>query len=205
MLKVTNIWVYSWTQRSTLMYIHISHVKSRMSRFIGISKQISHYFNLTAAKNYYFSHVYASVTYGIAVWGGWLKLSKYDVVSNKHIRITCNIFWRHAIPYQCKFCILKKHKLLKLCDVYKLNILCLMYLSRCSTSNRISKYVNKKPRHLHHDIRNINEYVLPHFRVNQVQYGFEYQSLLSWNSLPSQIKQAKSIKAFKKTIYRYGY
>ena len=74
----------------------------------------------------------------------------------------------------------------------------LMYVSVSSPSSRISGYINKQPRYLHHDLRVINQFVVPHFRVNQVKFNFEHQALSLWNSLPAYIKESNSIKIFKR-------
>jgi hypothetical protein len=189
---------------SKVNYNHqISQVKSRLYMFYSISNKISKCFNLNAAKNFFYSHVYSSISYGIVIWGGWLGLSKYKSVSNKYIKIISNIFWRFSIPYHCNYCILKKHKILKLIDVYKLNILTIMYHAYNLPSHKFNKYIDKQTNNNYYNIRNAQEFVLPYFRINQVQYSFEYQSLTLWNELPQLLKNSKNIKIFKQHLIDY--
>jgi hypothetical protein len=182
---------------------HISQVKSRIYMFYSISNKISKYFNLNAAKNFFYSHIYSSISYGIVIWGGWLGLLKYKSISNKYIKLISNIFWRFSIPYHCNYCILKKNKILKLTDVYKLNVLSLMYQAYYLPSHKFNDYVYKQRNNNVYSIRNAHEFVLSHFRINQVQYNFAYQSLSLWNELPEQLKTSKSTKIFKKRLIDY--
>ena len=182
---------------------HISLVKSKLCMFYSISNKVSNYFNLCAAKNFFYSHIYSTINYGIVAWGGWLKLSKYNSLSNKYNKVIFNIFWRFAIPYVCKSCILKKFKILKLPDVYKLNLLSLMYLSIYLPSHRFNDYINKQLNLNVYNVRNFNEFSLPHFRINQVRYNYEYQALSLWNALPNSLKVSKNIKIFKKSCIDY--
>ena len=177
---------------------HIRSVKSKLSMYVGISNKISSFFCLSSAKNFYYSHVYSQISYCIVIWGGWLQLSKYNNLSNKLNKIICNMFWRFSTPYTCKFCILKKMKLLKLFDIYKLNLVMLIFKCYKSPTNRISSYIEMQPRLLDHFILNAHEFNLPYFRINSVKFNFHYQALLHWNNLPINIKNAKSIGNFKK-------
>ena len=67
--------------------LYIAHIKSKLSMYVGISNKVSGLFNFSSAKNFYYSHIYSHINYCIAVWGGWLRLNKYESLSRKHIRI----------------------------------------------------------------------------------------------------------------------
>jgi hypothetical protein len=183
--------------------VHINQVKGRLSMLFGISTKVSQFFNLTAAKNFYYSHVYATISYGIIIWGGWLDLAKYNSLSKKHLKIIKNIFYRFATPYTCDYCILKKLKLLKLRDIYNIQILCFMFMSQSNNNTKISNYIDKVPNRLYHNLRKVNEFVLPQYRINQEKYNYQYQCLALWNELPVEIKRAESIRCFKKMYIDY--
>ena len=94
-------------------------------------------------------------------------------------------------------------KLLKLFDIYKLNIVLLIYKCTKFPTTRLSSYIDRQPRVLEHDIRYVHDFNLPHFRINSVKFNFQYQALLHWNNLPANIKNAKSIGVFKKLFIDY--
>ena len=171
--------------------------------YISISNKVSSYFNLSAANFFYYSHVYSYLIYGLIIWGGWLSLAKYDSLTKKLNKIICNIFWRFCTPFKCKYCILKKLRLLKLFDIYKLQLMTLMYTSLSSPNKRISSYIQRQPRNIKHNLRTVSEFVVPHFRINQVKFNFEYQALSIWNTVPPLIKQSKSVHIFKRLYTNY--
>ena len=94
-------------------------------------------------------------------------------------------------------------KLLKLFDIFKLNLVLLMFKCIKSPSSRLSTYLERQPRLLNHNIRTVHDFYLPQFRINSVKLNYQYQALIHWNSLPENIKNSKTVGRFKKLFIDY--
>ena len=68
---------------------------------------------------------------------------------------------------------------------------------------RKSSYIQIQSRMLHHNTRSCSGLLLPRFRINQVKNNYEYQALITWDTLPENIKKSKSINIFKKRYIEF--
>ena len=91
---------------------HVDHLKTKLSRYAGITYKIAKYLNLRAAKNFYYSCVYSSLTYCIS--------AATDDIMRLHRRIVKTIFGKFYSGANCFF--FKAVKLLKLPDINKLYV-----------------------------------------------------------------------------------
>ena len=103
--------------------------------------------------------------------------------------------------YLSKF---KELKLLKLRDIYKINLFTYLYKNREKFENQsISHVYSTRSTHIHSCTSEFQ-------RLTQTQnQSIKYQAPLNWNSLPLHVKDAPSLKSFRKrakafAISQYG-
>ena len=98
---------------------HINNMKSRISRSLYAINKIKHFTPSKILKTLYYSMVYPYLTYGITLWGNTCKqyTNKLKVMQKKVMRAISgdgyNAHTNHTFF---------KYKMLKLDDIYKLNV-----------------------------------------------------------------------------------
>ena len=98
---------------------HIAHVTKKIARHTGILYKIKEYLPLKARLNYYFGYIYPYLNYNILIWGGaCVSVLKPLITQQKRtIRIICDAdYYAHTDP------LFKKLNILKIEDIYKLNL-----------------------------------------------------------------------------------
>ena len=58
-------------------YTHVKTITNKLSMYLGITRKLSNLLTLPAAKNYYYSFIHSSLSYGMIIWGGSLLASNY--------------------------------------------------------------------------------------------------------------------------------
>ena len=66
--------------------------------------------------------------------------------------------------------------------------------------NFSSPIIDINYRQHNYSTRNSDEIALPFPRVDAIKFNYEYQFIQIWNSLPARIKQAPSLKTFKRLL-----
>ena len=180
-------------------------ILTRLNMFVSISARVSYCFNINAARSFYFSHIYSSITYGIIIWGAKITFSSScQTLIKKHLKIICNLFWRFAHPYCCKGLILQKMKLLNFTDIYKFNLCCLMHKSiRDIGSSLLCKYLSTIYIQDRYNMRDLNNFPVQFCRVDAVKNNYLNQAVVVWRSLPNDIRIIDSYSKFKKELTKY--
>ena len=179
---------------------HLDSLKTKLSRFCGISYRLSGYFNLRAAKNYYYSCVYSTLTYCLSVFGGQLSSTKGKAVSKLQSRIVRNLF----LKYNNNQCPHKAMKILKLDDVYKLYAAIHMYkIIKLNINETVADTMNlQEPPH-NYATRNRHNLRYPFPRTNVILKSYKYQFVSIWNEVPETIKLSTSLKIFKRKFQEF--
>ena len=58
------------------------------------------------------------------------------------------------------------------------------------------------PQH-RYETRNSNQLVTPFPRVDAIRYNFQYQFIRIWNEIPENIRYARSLNIFKRTLKEF--
>ena len=90
----------------------------------------------------------------------------------------------------------KEATILKLQDVYGLNICSTLFIS-LTCNNKILPGLQITSERYNYSTRNSTSLVLPQFNRSRTQSSFIYQAIKEWNSLPEAIKSSRSVFAFK--------
>ena len=183
---------------------HIVYMQSRVSRLCGISFRLGGYFTLISAKSYYYAFYYSTISYCIAVWGGVLVSSQRgNRLVNMQRRIVKNLFGKFFM-YQSVDELLKQTEILKLVDIYKFRVGCLMYrMINDNAHPTLLDYID--PHAANHNIytRNVDRLILPFPFVENIRLNFKYQFLSIWNDIPNDIKEMNSFKLFKVNLKQH--
>ena len=173
----------------------IDHLKKKLSHLSGVSYRLRQYFNLKAAKNFYYSCVYSLITYCITVYGGSLTNGRGNRLIRMHERIVKNLFSAYY-PNECPF---KRNKLLKLSDIYKFYAGIQMFKAiNLNESHTVSNILNLVTAPHDYETRGRNDYRTPFPRVEAVRRSYKYQFVCIWNDLPEEIKSSSSLSIFKR-------
>ena len=181
---------------------HVTHIKSKLAVFAGISFRLRDQFNLRTAKNYYFSCIFSVLTYCISAWGGvLLNCRRGEIISKRQRKIVYNLFSKH---YSGSLCLFKAAKLLKIVDLYKLY--CSIHMFKIINENSNPFIQNaidlRYPSH-GYDTRNRNQLQTPFPRVDAIRYNFQYQFVDLWNQIPYNIRESGSLRLFKRKYTEY--
>ena len=181
---------------------HLESIISKLNMYLSISSKISHCFSLNAARSFYYSHIYSSITYGICYWGSKLINSGAgNSLSKKHINVICNLFWRFYSPYCCKGIILKNCNLLNICDIYKFKLSCMFYQSLLGRGSvHLADIINKSHSQNIYFTRSYGEIQPPFCRVDALKFNYINQAFTIWRDLPISIRSLQSFSIFKKKL-----
>ena len=177
----------------------IDNIKTKLSRLCGVSFRLSGYLNLHAAKNMYYSCVYATFSYCIGTWGGILLCThRGDSLIKLQKKIVKTLFSKFCHDDTCLF---RKNRILKLQDVYRFRVSVFMYkvmiLSELPTLRE--DLLLEFPQHSHLT-RSSGSLLTPFPRVEAIRMSYKYQFVQVWNEIPSTIRESRSLKLFRKSL-----
>ena len=176
----------------------LSQVNNKLSQICGTTWKLTRKFNLNTAKVIYYAFAYSHISYGISAWGGIFFTHNCSRTFSLHKRIVMNLFSWH-FPGDNYKSICAKLNILGLIDIYKLNLMVLLFNMKNSDflpKLEFDKYDNR------YGLRNDNEFVVPFPRTNVLKMHFSYTMPLTWNNIPLNITQEKFESKFKNVFTR---
>ena len=177
---------------------HIEALCKTISRNIGIIHRLKSHIPESSLITLYSSLISSYLNYGILAWGNAQStlLNRLLLLQKKALRIICNVSPRsHANP------LFSKYKILKIHDLYTYQLGQFMYNYNTNTLPRIFDSMFPRNQSFHnYPTRQSNEFHLPLLRTLLAQNTFIYTGPKLWNSLESDIKDAKSLYSFKKKL-----
>ena len=170
--------------------IHINELCQKLSRSIALVNQVKNYMPLYVLKCLYHSQFMPHLLYCLPVWGSTYPslLQPLFILQKKIIRIITNSNYdAHTNP------LFTSLRLLKFFDLVKLDIGCYMFKNKNNNSfNRLLHTYNT---------RNRNNLLTPIHELSLFQNSLAFRGPHLWNLLPENLRNARSIYAFKK-IYK---
>lgn len=172
-----------------------------MSKSLYALNRIKNMVPLHYMRNLYHTMIQPYLHYGILLWGSAPKkyLHKTEILQKKAIRIISLANYNsHSIP------LLKKHRILKLSDLYNCDILKFMYdvtnkslpkpITNTYTYNTdIHNYNTRQNRQVHVNTR----------RITKANYSILHTGPKLWSTIPTDITNIQSKKLFKLKIKQY--
>jgi hypothetical protein len=183
---------------------YIINLQNRISRLCGISYRLGVYFTMSSAKSFYYAFFYSTISYCIVVWGGVLACSQRGSnLERIQKRLINNLFGKFFRDQSFEN-IIKQIEILKLVDIFKFRVGCIMYkMLNEQKFPALLAFIDPHTANHIHNTRNVNRFVLPFPRVENIRLNFKYQFLKVWNEIPIEIKSKTSHISFK-SAYR-GY
>ena len=170
----------------------IKQVKSKLIKGNVILAKVRHYIPQNLLVNTYNAHIQPHIDYGQNIWGHAANVHLEDIVrqqkksvriinfKNKHHETTPLFKQTKILPVDCN----RKFNSGKF--LWKINN------SLCPSLN--SLFTKRQ-----HD----DSFHVPHRRLDVSQNSITYDSVKTWNAIPSQIKSCSSINLFKTKYKEY--
>ena len=167
---------------------HIEYVTKKVARHTGILYKIKQYLPMKARLNYYYGYIYPYLNYNIIVWGGACASALKPLITQQKrtIRIISDAEFReHTDP------LFKCLNILKIEDIYKLNLLLYVHKSRSQGNFQRSHNINTRS----------SNFATPMFhRLGQTQRAVSYAGPNAWNDIPHNLQEIEKLSKFKSEI-----
>ena len=213
-----------------LNWVHqITSVSKKISRGIGIISLLNNCMETKLLKSIYYSIVYSHLNYGIQAWGSASPndLEKLLILQKKAVRIMSGVQYFQIYdeppgPLPASEPLFKNLEILKISDIFKLNIANFIFLTLNNESPNIfsdwfifNHLVHEHStrasaaiiQHEHFDVGFAEPTKNLHIqRPNLEKYGsrlIQVYGPILWNSFPDNIKEASSINIFKHLLKKY--
>ena len=175
---------------------HIISVKNKMSRTLYNLKMIKNLMPSHILKTLYMTLLQPYMDYGIILWGATNQchLNKIHVIQKKAIRIITNSKYNeHTAP------LFKELKLLKLNDIYKLNVGKFMFKM---VQNKLplpvkNTFIKNQELHKHNTRQGVH---IKFRRTKVASCQISHKGPEVWLNIPNGIQTSKNINQFK---YKY--
>ena len=174
---------------------HIKQISANFNAKINKLKQIKS-FDLPTLETIYFKGILPSTTYCISLWG---SSSSLQALEESHIRAARLI--HNLSPSLPKHEILSKVKWHSLSYFYKKRLACIAYqayfnLAPSNLTELFTKHATK------YNLRDNLKFDLTHKFWKGQNDSFIHRASIIWNSLPTKIKTAPSLAAFKASLVK---
>ena len=98
----------------------------------------------------------------------------------------------------------KELKILKLNDIYKINLGAIMFSHIADPLNyTMSNRFTRNSQFHNYNTRNRDDFTIPHYSRAASQACFLYQASIAWNEVPPNIKDSHSVGAFRKKYKKH--
>ena len=177
--------------RNLSWFPQVKAVCSRVSRNIGVMYKIKNLLTEKTLKMLYYSFIYPYLYYGIIFWGGTAKIhfNRVFKLQKRAVRVvTGRGYLDHTTP------LFISHSLLKLSDIYSLEIGKFMYNDQYNRN-----IFNLTPRSNVHNYntRNRNQLNIPEIRTARAGNFLKSMGVRIWNELSDEIKDSTTMAVFK--------
>ena len=173
----------------------IAHISNKCSKFVGILFRLNSFLPVQILKTLYSSMILPYLNYGIEAWFGanMTERNKIFILQKKSIRAI------HRLPYNAHTNdYFKANKLLKVQDLYKLNLCSIVYRYTQPSADFHSAARFQSMSNIHiHNTRNSHNLVAPRYNLTKSQSSSLYNSINAWNSIPVAIQNSSSLRTFK--------
>ena len=177
---------------------HIDKLCKLLSRNTGVIHKLKSVFPEEILVILYSSLILPYLNYGILAWGKTLKtqLERLFKIQKRVVRIVCNAAFRAHTDG-----LFSKHRILKVEDVYNLQLGSFMYsLNDGTIPLALTKMFVKNNQVHNYSTRQASDFHLPHSRTQSFLNTLACTGPRFWNSLDSSVKQAISLPVFKRKL-----
>lgn len=165
---------------------HIDYIAPKLNITVYQIRKLINLTSLETSLNFYFSHFYSILTYGVILWGNSCNYIRIFRIQKRAVRALCG-----TGPYEHCKPLFQKLQIMTLPCIFIYN--CLIFVKTDHHS-----FARNSEFHTY-DTRNKNNLLIPHHRVTQTQQPINYLAIKLFNKLPNEIKSLPFSK-FKTTI-----
>ena len=165
-----------------------SSVCTKISRVVGLLFRLNNILPVETLVTLYSALLVPHILYGIEIWHGALR-GNHDRIfklQKKAIRAINSLGYNH---HTNEF--FKSMEILKLEDLCKQRLLIYMFKNQHFSSHADLHSYNTRHR---------QDLVLPRFNRTRSQSSFFYQGIITWNSVPLELRSLRYEGAFKSAI-----
>ena len=175
--------------------LHIEHILKKLSKSVGILFKLNSFLPFHILLTLYNTLLLPYFNYGIISYHNapHYALDRLKICQKRAIRAICRLEYNaHTNDY------FKEHKILKLDDIYRVNICSkvfshLQHPSAYSVSDRLIRNSS-----LHnYGTRARDDFTVPYYSKTSSQSCFLYQASTEWNKIPHAIKDSRSALGFR--------
>ena len=180
---------------------HITHIKSKIAKGIGIISKAKKYLNKSCLRTLYYSFIYPYLTYCIEVWGSTTQSRPNSLLTlqKKAIRIISHSGYRdHTAP------LFKKLKLLNLKNIYFYQIGLFMFKfhhgllppifnNMFQNNSNVHSYPTRQREHLH----------VPVAKYKCLLLSVRFKGVKIWNIIRKEIIVNCSIYSYKSALRKF--
>ena len=174
---------------------HIDNICKTISRNIGIINQVKRFLPKSVLLMLYSSLILPYLNYGVLAWGNAVqtRIDKLLLLQKRALRLICNASYRSHTD-----AMFRENRILKITDLYKLQLGCFMYNIDINDTPAVFKEMFQKNNVIHdYSTRQANDFHLPKNRTHFGNKTFMFTGPKMWNSLDCSLKQARNLDSFK--------
>ena len=171
---------------------HIKLTCMKISKSIGILYKIQSFVPKSCLLTIYYSFIYPYLQYCIPVWGSTSDAHKKPLITlqKRAVRIICGASYReHTNP------LFRANKILKIEDIYIFSIAIYMYKNNHNLTDLLRNHS--------YNTRFYNHLLPPYERLTTSQQSVIFNGARIWNDIPSSIRDANSMFAFKARLRKH--
>ena len=180
---------------------HVRYISAKISKSLGILYRLNRFLDSRILIMLYATMIKPYISYAVESW-----FSSYHNVSDKIVVLqkkACRAVF--SLPYNSHTAeYFKLMRCQRVDDIFRYTIAVLafktLYLNQCSF---LFDMLDNNTFTHSHLTRSDSSFVIPLYRKTKSQFCIHYQLVKIWNSLPLEIRSAKSIFIFKKLIRQY--
>ena len=174
---------------------HISSLCKKLSRNLYLLSKLSSYASRDALLMFYNAHILSHINYASSLWdgAGELHLKKIDSLYRRAAKI---------IGRGMQISTEEKQKQLKMLPLKKqllYNKSIIMYKVWNGDLPSYLTTVFRKATARYHS----SNFILPLTRIDLFKRSLMFSGASCWNTLPSNVKNCKSLKSFRNNVYQY--
>ncbi len=179
---------------------HISHVSTKLSKYTGLLYKLRHFVPKSTLSSLYNAFIMPHINYGLINWSSATKtnLTPIKRCLKKAVRAINFAKTRdHSLP------LFKKQNLLCFDDIIELEIGKFMFSieNRLLDQTFLEMFKKTNERHTRCTRQATrNDFILPKTKLNVVKRTITYTGAITWNKIPSEIKNLKTKTMFSKTF-----
>ena len=180
---------------------HIEYISKKVTSGLYAINSCKRFLSSSNLKLLYFSLVHTHLSYGTMIWGGTYKthIHKLEIIQKKAIRSIYKANYNaHTSP------LFKKSNILKLCDIFNIQIGKLVFkcINQLSPPSLSDLFTRNADFHSYQTRNNNNPRALkPNALL--VSQNFVIRAPAMWSTLPNKIKILKSLGAFCYRLKHY--